>query len=138
MRIDSKGDMGFLEAVLSAMAVVTVLMAFIGTVSTALVASEVSMDGFDTRMLDAEISEGVFVPYYLDYMQDCMDVHGYSSVTVSVSVPGGFCEDPGTVTVGEPGGFKRTLFHTDTVECDSGRTVPVFYEVELCKTIAGE
>lgn len=138
MRMDSKGDMGFLEAVLSAMAVVTVLMAFIGSVSTMMVASEIPMDGFDTRMLDAEISDGVFIPFYGDYMQECMDLHGFTSITVRAVVPGGFCDDPGELTIGGVGGFKHTLFHTDVIECDSGRTVPVFYEVILCKLTATE
>lgn len=138
MRTDSKGDMGFMEAMLSAMAVITVLMAFIGSVSTMVVVSDVSMEGFDTRMLKGEISDGVFQPFYVDYLYECRDLYGYSSVTVKVTIPGGFCEEPEPVSTGGDGGFKHTLFHTDVVHSDKGRSIPVFYEVVLCKMTAGE
>lgn len=132
MRTDGRGDIGFMEAMIAMMAVMTVLAAFLGLAAHA--ASEASDP---TEMLDrgaftGSVESGVFVPGYGDYAESFLDISGCSGISVSVSIPGGFCDPPEVLIEGDMVGDLSSRSFVRMVSDDSGRTFPVIVEVTVC------
>ena len=126
------GDMGFMEAVLSMMAVVLALTAFLGAAALLITADAESDLRFDAGMLGGEISGGEFIPSYGRYLQEYLDATGRLYVSVEAAVPGGFCEDSLISAGTDPGSGYSTVFRTGSVDCDGGRKVPAVFRVSIC------
>lgn len=132
MYADTCGDMGFLESMIAMMAVITVLMAFLGVSTHTAVVITDPTDGLDPDMMDGRIVDGEFVPGFGEYIADYCDSRGLNGISVTVLVPGGYCEGIPPLTVGEMDGrpFTRTL--TSIIPLDDGRSVTAVFEVTVC------
>lgn len=133
MDIGRRGDMGFAEAIVAFMAVTVVLSAYLGLAVH--VQPEVSdpASGLTEDMFTGTVSEGVFVPSYTDYLGEYLDTSGCKGISVSVSVPGGFCEAVPPMTAGFMEGQTSTCTFSNMVSDDKGRTFPAFFEVTVCR-----
>ncbi len=130
---DTKGDMGFMEAVLSMMAVVLALTAFFGAVMLLTASDHGQSYRFDAGMLDGEITDGEFVPGYQDYLREYLDASGKKFVSVDAEIPGGFCGEIKKETAGtDPGRGYTSLFSAGTASDDAGRRIPVWCRVVFC------
>lgn len=132
MRSDRRGDMGFMEAMVAFMAVSVVLTAFMGALATTTVVTADPTGSLDPGEFTGTIEDGVFVPGFVEYIDGFADTRGCDGVTVSVTVPGGFCEEVEPYVRGYMDGmlFSRTM--SGHVADDAGRVLPAFYEVVLC------
>lgn len=133
MDIGRRGDMGFAEAIIAFMAVTVVLSAYLGLAVH--VQPEVSdpASGLSEEMFTGTVSDGAFVPSYTDYLGDYLDTSGCSGISVSVSIPGGFCGDVPPTTAGSMDGQTSTRTFSSMVSDDKGRTFPAFFEVTVCR-----
>lgn len=133
MNADESGGMEFLESMIAVMAVAVVLAAFLG-MSASLAADHMSdpTEGLDPARLGGEIRDGAFVPGFEDYISGYVESRGLGGAAVTVTVPGGFCEEPERYVTGSQDGPRWSASFVSTVPCDGGRTVPVFFEVVLC------
>lgn len=113
------------------------LTAFLGLAAGTAVVSSDPTEDLDPDMLTGRVEDGTFVPGYRDYIGGYVDSRGLSGASVSVSVPGGFCEVPGPTVIGTVEGeiWSRTL--TSLVECDDGRVLVAVFEVVLCARATG-
>lgn len=129
--------MGFMESMIAMMAVVTVLAAFIGVAAHATVVLTDPTEGLDAGMLTGTVEDGTFVPSYGDYVVSYAEAKGLSGISVSVTVPGGFCEVPGPLVYGTFDGdtYSRTV--TSTIDAGDGRTVVAVFEVTACARTRG-
>ncbi len=92
MIADCRGDMGFMEAMVSMIAVSVVIGMYVALVATASAAAYSPLEDFDVDSLDADISDGVRVSESYLYMYlGSTDIRGLS---VAVSIPY-FDEDEG-------------------------------------------
>ena len=126
------GEMGFMEAVLSMMAVVLALTAFLGAAALLISADSEEDLRFNVGMLGGEIINGEFVPSYECYLQEYLDASGKTYVSVEADVPGEFCEDSSVSLGTDPGSGYSTLFRTMSIGCDGGRKVPAIFRVTIC------
>lgn len=126
------GSMDFMEGIVATMAVAVVLTAFLGLVAGMEVDGPGPLDGIDPGELTGEISGGTYRPFFEEYIAGYADSHGLGWVSVSVSVPGGFCDRPEAVSFGEaadPTDVRRFLAMVGT---DDGRRVISIVEVSAC------
>lgn len=132
MRMDGRGDIGFMEAMIAMMAIMTVLAAFLGLVAHS--ASEISdpTEALDGRFFTGSAECGTFVPEYTDYVTSFLDLTGCSGISVSVSIPGGFCDPPDVITEGSMDGDLSSRTFVRMVSDDSGRTFAAIVEVTVC------
>lgn len=132
MRSDRRGDMGFTESMLSAMAVTVVLMAFIASSATAIVTESDPMGGFDPSRLGGTVEDGVLVPDHRGYLLDHMSRSGCTGISVEAEVPGGFVGPGEPVTVGSMDGPLESRRFLSMLDAGDGRVLPVVYEVTVC------
>lgn len=129
---ERRGDMGFMEAIVSFMAVALVLTAFIGVLAVTEVDSADPTEGLDPAMFTGTVEARTFVPGFSSYIGHYVDVNGISGASVVVTVPGGYCEEPGPFVVGSLDGMLYGRQIPGTVTDDEGRTLPALFEVMLC------
>lgn len=131
MRLDRKGDMGFMEAMVAFMAVTIVLTGYMGVLATTTVDSSDPAGMLDPDRFTGSLEDGVFVPGFTEYLEGFVWSNGYEGASVVVTVPG-FCEESGPYLVGTLDGslFGRTI--AGVVSDGYGRTVPAVYEVVVC------
>lgn len=132
MNADARGDIGFLEAMIAMMAVVTVLTAFLGVATHSATIVMDPTDGIDPDMMTGSISDGCFNPGFQGYLEDYADSRGLDGIAVTVLIPGGFCEEPAPVIVGSLDGSLFTRTVTSIVPMDDGRSVTAIFEVTVC------
>lgn len=132
MDSDIRGDMGFMESMVAMMAVVTVLAAFIGVAAHATVVLTDPTEGLDGEMLTGTVVDGMFVPSYEDYVVEYAESRGLSGISVSVTVPGGFCGVPEPLIHGTFDGEVHSRTVTSTVDAGDGRTIVAVFEVTAC------
>ena len=132
MIMDGRGDIGFMEAMIAMMAVVVVLTAYLGL--AAHVASDPMdpTDSLEEAFFTGSVESGRFVPGYVDYVESFLDTSGFSGISVSVSVPGGFCDPPDVLSKGAMDGRMSSRTFMPLVSDDSGRVFPVVLEVTVC------
>ena len=115
MRSDRRGDMGFMEAMVAFMAVTVMLTAFMGVLATTTVVTADPTESLDPGEFTGTIESD-----------------GFRGAAVTVTVPGGFCPDIETFTVGDMDGMLYSRSIPGLVTDDSGRVLPAVYEVVLC------
>ena len=104
MYADDRGDMGFLESMMAVMAVILVLTAFLGlAVGAAGIASDPT-EGLDPDKITGEIVDGEFVPAFQDYLEGYLESKDLSGASVTVIVPGAFCETSEPFVIGTTDG----------------------------------
>ncbi len=133
MDMGRRGDMGFAEAIVAFMAVTVVLSAYIGLAVHIQPAATDPAEELDGKIFTGTVSEGKFVPDYLDDLPAILDSGKYRGISVSVSIAGGFCENPPPVTVGSMDGDASSMTFSSMVSDDKGRTFPAFFEVTVCR-----
>lgn len=132
MRSGRRGDMGFTEAMLSTMAVVMVLTAYVAASASMASVQGDLLEGFDLGELDGRVEDGSFVPSYGGYLEEFVSKSGCSGVSVRAEVPGGFAS--GDVTVfGDMDGPRDSVTHVSSVDAGGGRRVPTVFEVTVCR-----
>lgn len=129
---ERRGDMGFMEAMVSFMAVALVLTAFTGVLAVTEVDSADPTDGLDPRMFTGTIESRGFVPGFTGYIDRYVDSNGLSGASVVVTIPGDYCEEPEAFVIGSMDGMVYGRQIPGTVTDDSGRTLPAMFEVMLC------
>ncbi len=133
MDIGRRGDMGFAEAIIAFMAVTVVLSAYFGLAVHVQLEVSDPASGLSEEMFTGTVSDGVFVPSYTDYLGDYLDTSGCKGISVTVSIPGGFCGDVPPSTAGSMDGQTSTRTFSNMVSDDKGRTFPAFFEVTVCR-----
>ncbi len=133
MDIGRRGDMGFAEAIIAFMAVTVVLSAYLGLAVHVQPSVSDPASGLSEEMFTGTVSDGVFIPSYTDSLGDFLDASGCRGISVSVTVPGGFCDGIPPVTVGSMDGPTSARTFSGTVSDDKGRTFPAFFEVTVCR-----
>lgn len=115
------------------MAVMVVLTAYLGVTASLTATAEDPTEGLDASEFTGTVSDGVFVPSYTDYMGRFLDVSGCRGISVAARIPGGFAEVAGPVSIGDMDGALYTRTLVSEVSDGSGRTVPAFFEVTVCR-----
>lgn len=133
MDIGRRGDMGFAEAIIAFMAVTVVLSAYFGLAVHVQLEVSDPASGLSEEMFTGTVSDGVFVPSYTDYLGDYLDTSGCKGISVTVSIPGGFCGDVPPSTAGSMDGQTSTRTFSNMVSDDKGRTFLAFFEVTVCR-----
>ena len=133
MKTDRRGDMGFMDAMVGFIAATIVLSAFLGVVIGVAAYGGDPSSALDPGRFSGTVEGGEFKPGYIGYMGDYLDSSGCRGISVSVLIPGGFCEQPEPTTIGSMDGelFSRTF--VSMVRDDSGRIFPAVFEVVLCR-----
>lgn len=133
MHADGSGSMDFMESMIAMMAVATVMAAFLAA-AVGLAGGDASdpTGGLDPARLTGCIEDGIFVPGFGDYVEGYVESRGLSGASVSVDVPGGFCDAPAVFVYGSMDGGRWSASFVSSVEADGGRVVPVLMEVVLC------
>lgn len=129
---ERRGDMGFMEAMVSFMAVALVLTAFIGVLAVTEVDSADPTEGLDPAMFTGTVEAQTFLPGFTEYIDRYVDANGLSGASVVVTVPGDYCEEPEAFVVGSMDGMLYGRQIPGTVTDDEGRTLPAMFEVMLC------
>lgn len=126
MLSDTRGDMGFMEAMISAIAVVIVIGMYLAFLLTTVTASYDPLDGFDPLSLEADAENGVSISesYLLMYMVS----KGLSGIGVELSIPGYDVGDS-SYTIGQTEGPMCSHRYLLLVDYDLGRHIPVIAEV---------
>lgn len=137
MHEDDGGDMGFLESIIAMMVVVTVTAAFIGVLAYAAGVAADPTDGIDPDMVTGTIVDGEFFRGFEDYIQTYADARGLRGMSVSVTVPGGFCGQVQPYTYGSMDGGLFSRVVTSLVPDDNGRSVLAVFEVTACVRATG-
>lgn len=132
MRSDRRGDMGFMEAMVAFMAVTVMLTAFMGVLATTTVVTADPTESLDPGEFTGTIESNGFRSGCTEYVSVFVDIHGLRGAAVTVTVPGGFCPDIETFTVGYMDGMLYSRSIPGLVTDDSGRVLPAVYEVVLC------
>ena len=132
MRSDRRGDMGFMEAMVAFMAVTVMLTAFMGVLATTTVVTVDPTESLDPGEFTGTIEPDGFRSGFTEYVSAFVDTHGLRGAAVTVTVPGGFCPDIETFTVGDMDGMLYSRSIPGLVTDDSGRVLPAVYEVVLC------
>lgn len=127
MRMDSKGDMGFGEAIVATIAVVIVFNILFVTILSDQ-SSDSNDPGIDQDLLAGSVVDGVFVPEFTNVIQEHIDRCELNGMMVLVRFPGGLYGDV-TVEVGDKIGDPYVQRHASTVTDDHGCRVAVVYEV---------
>lgn len=126
------GSMDFMEGIVATMAVAVVLTAFLGLVAGTEVEISDPLDGLDPGELTGEIVAGTYRPFFEEYVAEYADTHGIGWISVSVSIPGGFCDRPEAVSFGEAADPTDVRRFPTVVETDDGRRVISIVEVSAC------
>lgn len=126
------GSMDFMEGIVATMAVAVVLTAFLGLVAGMEAEGPGPLDGIDPGELTGEISGGVYRPFFEEYIAGYADAHGLGWISVSISVPGGFCDRPEAVSFGEAADPTDVRRFSTMVGTDDGRRVISIVEVSAC------
>ena len=129
MRMDSKGDMGFGEAIIATIAVVLVFNILMVTAVLDRTSDDID-PGMDPEVLRGKVVEGVFVPEFLDQLEASIDDHIFSGVLVHVAFPG-TVYDCTSFELGHRTENPCVSRHLSTVDDDRGYHVPVMYEVTI-------
>jgi hypothetical protein len=123
---DARGDMGFMEAIVSLMAVTIVIGLYLAFVATSAAAAYDPMERFDIDSLDVDISDGVSID--VSYLYACIAANDIAGISVTVTVPG-FLEDVAEFRVGNVAGLEHSRTFLRVLPFDNGRNIPVVVEV---------
>ena len=129
MRMDSKGDMGFGEAIIATIAVVLVFNILMVTVVLDRTSDDID-PGMDPEVLQGKVVEGVFVPGFLDQLEACIYDGVLSGVLVDVVFPGAIYNGT-SFERGQRTGIPHVSRYLSTVGDDLGCDVAVMYEVTV-------
>lgn len=132
MLSNDRGDFGFMEAMVAMMAVIVVLTAYLGVAASTVTVMIDPTEGVDGTHLTGTVEDGVFVPSYGDYIESYAISRGLTGISVSVTVPGGFCEVPEPMVIGTIDGEKWSRTVTSTIDAGDGRTIVAVFEVTAC------
>lgn len=131
MKLNKKGEGGFMEAMAAVMVVTIALTSFMGLLAySELPTTEKSVE-IDTTFLNSlKIDDGVIVGDIHDELQYIADTNGIETITVNVKIVGNIALSTFTDTYGE----NRTtdvVSRTGTIylDADDGRTFIASYEV---------
>ena len=131
MGFDSRGDAGFMEAMVAFMAVTVVLTGFMGVMAGVSVVPADPTESLDPDEFSGAIEEGTFVPGFTDYIEGLVWSEGFEGVSVMVEVPG-FGGESGPYVVGSMEGGLHSRTFVGTVTDGFGRSLPAVFEVILC------
>jgi len=123
---DRRGEMGFMESLVSMMAVITVVGLYMVFVATSAAATYTPLEDFDTESMDIRLGDGIEMSDSYLYM--FLATGKADGISVTVSVPF-FSEDSRTVTVGSTDGPEYSEKYLLLLEHSNGRTVPAIAEV---------
>jgi hypothetical protein len=123
---DRHADMGFMEAMISLMAVIAVLGLYLAFLTTSTVAAYDPMEGFDPDSLNVDVSDGVKIDE--SYLYVCLGSYDVWGIGVTVSVPY-FSEEGQSITVGRTSEITSTKNFVRVLQYENGRCVPVIIGV---------
>lgn len=125
MRLNRRAETGFMEAIVSMMAVTLVLSIYLVFVAASVVGTAEG-PGMDIRMLDIDARDGYSLSD--DYITEYMEVNELSGIQVSVAIP--LYDEEGTVfSSGIAEGLEQTERFIILVDYQDGRRVPAIVEV---------
>ncbi len=119
---DLHADMGFMEAMISLMAVIAVLGMYLAFLATSTAAAYDPLEGFDPDSLELDVSNGITVSE--SYLYGCLGSYDVLGIEVSVSIPY-FSDQEQTFLVGSTSGFESTSRYVRVLPYENGRCVPV-------------
>ncbi|MBR2254709.1 MAG: hypothetical protein IJ856_02665 [Candidatus Methanomethylophilaceae archaeon] len=132
MDSDCRGDMGFGEALICLMAVITVLLAFMSAV-TFLVVVDGTVDVSPLAgSVEVDIVDGEIVLAAGDALSSFISSTGARGVSVHAMVPGGFSEFDEIITEGHMDGDRRSIRFIRNIACNGGTSIPAIVEVTVC------
>ena len=120
------GDMGFMEAMVSSISVMTVLCVYLVFVASNIGAFYDPLEDFDPRSIELETVDGI--TYSEPYLYSYMEYKALKGILVDVSVLG-FSEEPFSIGLGQDEGMEFTRDYVLILDYDNGRKVPVKVEV---------
>lgn len=123
---NDRGEMGFMEAMVSFTSVMTVLCVYIVFVVSNVGVSYDPLEDFDPGSLELETVDGISCsePYLFSYMA----YKGLIGIQMNISVPG-FLEEPFTIVMGNEDGMTFSRDYVLILDYDNGRKVPVMVGV---------
>lgn len=133
MKMDRKGDIGFLEAIMATMMVCMVLTAFTGFLAGETMQDAAEIPGFDRSAADGvTVVDGAYRGDLTAALQQQADRWGYAGLTVRCYAPGDSTLTAGSWHIGSlTGGIAGDRFLRD-IPADDGRLVPTVFEVAVC------
>ena len=127
MNIDERGEMSFMEAMVSAITVVTVIGLYLAFVATTNVYVYDPLADFDSNSLEIDMSEGdcsISESYLYMFLLN-KDLYG---IEVSVRAPF-FMESERMFLIGDSEGLVSERTYVRMASFDNGRSVPMILEV---------
>jgi hypothetical protein len=125
MRFNRRAETGFMEAIISMMAVTMVLSMYLVFVAASATGTD-GGTGIDIRMLDIDVRDGYSLSE--DYIAEFMEVNELSGIQVHVAIP--FYDDDGiTFVAGIAEGLVETERAITLVDYQDGRRVLAIVEV---------
>ena len=122
---------GFMEAMVAMMVVVTALMVYLSSAGALLVAGDDPVAGFDTDSLGLDYGDRRLEALSEDYIRGFVDGGSASGVLVVATMPG---TDFGDVmfSYGDMTGHRSSAVSLGITECGSGRWMATVFEVTVC------
>jgi hypothetical protein len=128
---DDAGGVGFMEAMVAMMVVVTALTVYLSSTGATLMASEDPMVGFDADILGYDYADGKLDARTEEYIRGFLDGGSASGVVVTVSMPGmDFVER--TFSYGDITAHRASCRCIGLTECASGRWTVTVFGVTVC------
>jgi len=123
---DRHGEMGFMESMVSMMAVTIVIGLYIAFVATSAATTYAPLNDFDPKSAEITLGDGIEMSESYLYMFLATGKVDGISVTVSVPI---FFEESRTFTVGDTSGPEYSATYLLLLDHSGGRKVPAVAEV---------
>jgi len=133
MDFDRKGDIGFMEAMMSMMVVILTLTAFIGAFSIHMAHENAQRTIFEEDFQDSfSISGKGIVGDPTEAIIRMMEFEGFKGIVVRCSVPGMDSIPDRMFSAGEVTKSIESTKRLVTLGGDDGRSIPAIIEVAIC------
>ena len=123
---DRHADMGFMEAMISLMAVIAVLGMYMAFLASSSIAAYDPLEDMDPGSLDVDISDGVKVSE--SYMYRCLGEFDIVGMQVTVTIPY-FSNEEYSFMVGKVSDISSSKRFSEVLEYENGRHIPAVIEV---------
>jgi hypothetical protein len=133
MRFNKRGDLGFPEAIMAAMAVTLSLTLYMGVVVLSAAEEEDSFATVDHRIFsDLSLSDGEVAGDIEMRLIAEMERHGYKGITFICEVPGELGFEGKRTTIGNMEGRISSERFVFLLNSSDGRQIPAMIEVAVC------
>ncbi len=128
MMLNRSGEMGFMEAIISMIAVVSVLGIYFVFVASGSMLSADLTESFDPDSLHINAVDGINIDesYLFIYLAE-NDLEG---VSVSIDIPF-FTNDPFEFSIGERSALEYSNRYLTSIDYDNGRVLPAIIDLEV-------